>query len=295
MKLIEQMVYDVGGNTMKESWKFVKAHSINNLYNISLLKNTHNSINLKKNNIKILIDEFFEKFFPNSFPNTDDVYDSFYLHLSDVKSKELKISTELHKFIVRFGVLNQNITAQYSHPRDYDGYNNGYIIINNLGAPFTNFLIPLFNFISKKDYNRAKNQVYYILKIIYSSFKHEMIHLIDFINEKSYMKYDSKNTNLVQYLNSESEFPTQLSSLYSFFKRVVAKKRKKISYKQFFYYLLKSKPEDFKHNKDTTPLILIILRNEGKLKFTKFSKRLFNLLKKDYLYNDGTPLPIFLK
>lgn len=274
MRLLkEQLIYDIKGNSIKSPFLYVKKCYLNDLYYKTLNVKVHDSFfeHVYKQRVNI----FFKKYFPKIVPKKLTlIKKNFVILKNDINP----ISKYDLKYKLMFTPLSKdNINGSFTKPDLIRMNSNKF---SDLIKSFPQYMENLIETFQERLYKIILRDI----KRIFVTVKHEIIHLIDFQNSDKQRKI-LFNKEYSDYYLEDLEFPTWLSNTYSEIKALTLSGRKKLPYKMFAKFL---KGENiYLEQRVAHSDFLRALFKKNSEKHQEASERLFNLLKKNYLYDDG--------
>lgn len=264
--LNEKLIIDYKRDFKLICWKFVRTVIIDMLYSV-IIRNAYYDE-------RELVDNFFNNLTSNNVHDIEDVTitKSFKIHRGDViiNDDNIRLDNDIDVSI--------SVTA-YNHPK-YD--------VDGEFEPESNTVILYCgDLISDKYVKRAvlenKNERFIEeVNSIYPTLIHELIHAVkenssmSILISPSSFKYNSKEMSRMGYYYSrDAEYETMMFSTFSEIKKKIVKSKKRMPYSYFF----KSLPSQDE--------FLSSLKHYRKNRFVSAIHELFDLLKKDYLVDDG--------
>lgn len=261
--LKEELHIEFKKEVIKTYWKFVRQATIDLIYKDLIT-------NLKNHKEKIKV----ETFFINKIDEQNILgyfYEkNFYIKNNDViiRNKKMKLINDINPICITVS-LDQNKDMAGSTVED------NHIMIYPYSLFSRNQFIEMIFNNNKNEFNKAINWEF-------TTLYHELIHVIEInsnmkANSSIVRKY--KNSNRKDYFLSTIEFEPQIYSTYSWLKRNVITVKEKLNYSTFFT-VVPIKLEFLKTLKENDVKRYHIAMNQ-----------LFDLLKKNYLYDDQYKIP----
>lgn len=275
----EQLIYKINGNSIKEPFLYIKQKLLNDLYYRILEGISVSPFNTSDYQKEAKI--FFTKYFPNVKPIKLSGQKRFTLLEKDIDSKIFQNNFGRIKYTLKFKKIKFNGTYLSSVITINSDYFSD--IINN----FSYGLNPNDKVLNLK----IKNNILKKIKNLYVTLQHELIHFVDELNWATSNYYKSKNDEprFTKYYLKQVEFPTWLSNSYSSIKALTKGGRYKIPYK-IFRRILNGQNVYFNGNSIELEFMKSLFRNGKEKEHLDASKRLFKLLNKNYLIDDGYKL-----